>query len=452
MHVRQVGRAMCGAVPATYNHHGRVTMFQVQRMYVKGFWGTHEVGVDLDPEVNFFIGPNGSGKTTLINLLAAVLTGNFPTLDRIPFDEILVDLLLVPDVTASEAKNKKAHIAVTKRTRGHNPIEYIEYKISRGDSGNDLLFSLDEYEERLLIRTGSRYVVDAYSKHQFDVRSALSSIVNVTWLSVYRTQLEERSRDGRTFESVIDKRLEELGNALVRYLSELNSQKDSHLRSFQEYIFLSLLETPGGSDKPSSESDLTVDREIMIDVFRDINLTGPTVEKKIDQFFKNLSRSLAISPEGATAEDIAVLFNMDRIEKIINEWLALQEKLKIVFAPKQLYTQIINNLLRKKRIAINEKNEFYFESESGKTLTFSMLSSGEKLLLILLTEALLQKGRASVFIADEPELSLHVSWQEKLVPSLRQLNRSSQIIAATHSPDIVGRLTSRIIDMEAIIK
>jgi predicted ATPase len=80
-----------------------------------------------------------------------------------------------------------------------------------------------------------------------------------------------------------------------------------------------------------------------------------------------------------------------------------------------------------------------------------MLSSGEKQLLILLSEALLQRQTPAIFIADEPELSLHVTWQEKVVSSIRGLNNAAQILAATHSPDIVGALSSRTIDMETII-
>ena len=77
--------------------------------------------------------------------------------------------------------------------------------------------------------------------------------------------------------------------------------------------------------------------------------------------------------------------------------------------------------------------------------------SGEKQLLILLSETLLQRERPYIFIADEPELSLHVLWQEKLIASLRALNPAAQIIAATHSPDIVGALESQAIDMEELI-
>ena len=92
-----------------------------------------------------------------------------------------------------------------------------------------------------------------------------------------------------------------------------------------------------------------------------------------------------------------------------------------------------------------------FVTRTDKKLSPQMLSSGEKQLLILLSETLLQRQSPAVFIADEPELSLHVKWQEKLVPSLRELNASSQIIAATHSPDIVGPLSDRTIDMEVLL-
>ncbi|MNQ81639.1 hypothetical protein D3C85_966700 [compost metagenome] len=79
------------------------------------------------------------------------------------------------------------------------------------------------------------------------------------------------------------------------------------------------------------------------------------------------------------------------------------------------------------------------------------LSSGEKQLLIILGEALLQQSEACVYIADEPELSLHVYWQEELTKAISQLNRNAQIIFATHSPDIVGGHADKIIDMENLL-
>lgn len=65
------------------------------------------------------------------------------------------------------------------------------------------------------------------------------------------------------------------------------------------------------------------------------------------------------------------------------------------------------------------------------------LSSGEKQLLLLLLNALNHSERPTIFLLDEPEISLHLAWQEKLLDALHQINPDSQIIVATHSPAIV---------------
>jgi predicted ATP-dependent endonuclease of OLD family len=60
---------------------------------------------------------------------------------------------------------------------------------------------------------------------------------------------------------------------------------------------------------------------------------------------------------------------------------------------------------------------------------------------------LLNESTPCVFIADEPEISLHVSWQEMLAEVMGQLNSNMQVILATHSPDIVSKRTNNIISM-----
>ena len=51
-------------------------------------------------------------------------------------------------------------------------------------------------------------------------------------------------------------------------------------------------------------------------------------------------------------------------------------------------------------------------------------------------------------MADEPELSLHVLWQEKLINAMRGLNSDAQLIFATHSPDLVGAYSDSVQDMD----
>ena len=65
------------------------------------------------------------------------------------------------------------------------------------------------------------------------------------------------------------------------------------------------------------------------------------------------------------------------------------------------------------------------------------LSSGEKQFLIVMLTVLLQRKRESILIMDEPEISMHIDWQRKLLQSLNRLNPNCQLILATHSPGVI---------------
>ena len=100
----------------------------------------------------------------------------------------------------------------------------------------------------------------------------------------------------------------------------------------------------------------------------------------------------------------------------------------------------------------SDRNELIIQTDSGKKFPLNNLSSGEKQLIIILGESLLQQSTPHIYIADEPELSLHVAWQEKLVSSLKAINPNSQILFATHSPDIVSSYGTSVINIEKYIK
>ena len=108
-------------------------------------------------------------------------------------------------------------------------------------------------------------------------------------------------------------------------------------------------------------------------------------------------------------------------------------------------------MMQRKKFYINARNELEVITQSNKPLLLSQLSSGEKQLLIILGEAFLQQNKRFIYFADEPELSLHINWQENLVQHLKELNPNAQIIFATHSPDIVSCFGENIINMENII-
>ena len=119
-----------------------------------------------------------------------------------------------------------------------------------------------------------------------------------------------------------------------------------------------------------------------------------------------------------------------------------------IFAPLRLYKDIVDSFLEDKTIAVGEDGHLQIKLSSRSELDWRDLSSGEKQILILLTQALLRLDNPVVYMADEPELSLHVTWQEKLLESLVALGGHKQIIVATHSPDIVGQFRDNVITLE----
>ena len=81
-------------------------------------------------------------------------------------------------------------------------------------------------------------------------------------------------------------------------------------------------------------------------------------------------------------------------------------------------------------------NELRF-TQWGEQLSLYKLSSGEKQLLVILLTVLLQDSQPYVLFMDEPEVSLHIEWQERLINLVRDMNPNVQIILTTHSPAVV---------------
>ena len=83
-----------------------------------------------------------------------------------------------------------------------------------------------------------------------------------------------------------------------------------------------------------------------------------------------------------------------------------------------------------------DHNEIFFQS-MGEEIPSYKLSSGEKQMLIILLSVLVQNRKPCVLFMDEPEVSLHIEWQQRLVGLVRDLNPNVQIILTTHSPAVI---------------
>lgn len=84
-----------------------------------------------------------------------------------------------------------------------------------------------------------------------------------------------------------------------------------------------------------------------------------------------------------------------------------------------------------------EGEEWVFDNGGAGSLKLGQLSSGERQLVYILATAANTCGKQTLFLMDEPEVSLHLSWQEKIIDAIAAVNPGAQIIVVTHSPGIV---------------
>lgn len=105
--------------------------------------------------------------------------------------------------------------------------------------------------------------------------------------------------------------------------------------------------------------------------------------------------------------------------------------------PKKKFQDLIDDLFSEtgKKI-IRTENEIRF-SQIGETLFPYQLSSGEKQMLAILLTVLIEDNLPYVLFMDEPEVSLHIEWQKRLIDLILDLNPNVQIILTTHSPAVI---------------
>jgi predicted ATP-binding protein involved in virulence len=105
-----------------------------------------------------------------------------------------------------------------------------------------------------------------------------------------------------------------------------------------------------------------------------------------------------------------------------------------------LLKRIINKRFLYKEMTISKGRGFIFTNSKGVVLSPDDLSSGEQHELILFYELLFKVAPGSLILIDEPEISLHVVWQEQFLEDVLAVTRLSDIdvLLATHSPDIIA--------------
>jgi ABC-type lipoprotein export system ATPase subunit len=428
-----------------------VPNYFIEKIYIKNLWGRENISLHVHEDVNIIIGRNASGKTTILNLVYCALTADLVKLSQYAFEEIVIRL------SGFSSKSRKT-LRVTPVDEG------FVFKI--GKKSYDL--NLKALNKRVFVGRNIRFELIQARK---DLQDALRPLVPIVWLPVSRRIPVGLDRDedeigrARTLSTSshskmesVDVRLTDILERFKLYRVGLDAQLSDRYKDFEKNILgLILYQEDYDTFGKATFGGLTSDeQEQFVNAFKSAGLYDNKMESKIKSHFsavdttlKRLQEKVKKKEPVVDIDDFFIVPLISRTKSIIQYARDLEKKRENLFTPLTKYVEVINGFFNKKRISVGEDGELKvnFKSDKKEIDVFS-LSSGEKQLLILLTEALLWENKPVVYIADEPELSLHVTWQERLVESLMSIGQNTQIIIATHSPDIVGPYKDKIIDIE----
>lgn len=419
---------------------------------IKGLWGSQDVSINFHEKNNFIIGVNGTGKTTLINLLSAALTIDIEKLMRIEFNSL--------DIKFKEVGGtRRPSIRVSKNSDFVD--DGLTYEIKRAAKEDPIKATINPDFNRVFFETNdvTRMYKKRYQKNNaammYEIGSILDDLIKVSWLSVNRTDNTYNVDYEKKTMSTIDHKIINLNNDLVRYFSALSQQFSEHTIEFQKQSFLALISNEGAKAafQFSSSIDIEIERKKLIEVFEVLGVENKSYAKKLNDHFARVDKiKNNVNFIGISGDDFSVIYNSWRVHTLIADYDVLQTKKTNIFKPRDNFINLLNSMFGgRKNFSVSDKNELIVKTKDKRPIGLDELSSGEKQLLIILGETLLQHSKSVIYIADEPELSLHVIWQEQLTGAISKLNPNAQIIFATHSPDIVGANQDSIINMESIV-
>ncbi len=297
------------------------------------------------------------------------------------------------------------------------------------------------------------------------IKVELDRLVSVASLSVYRIggdpDPDVRERMSRRYASTVDVRLMSLMQRLTQYQLELSNQARVISSELQRDVLTSLLYS---EDKPKNRGykldfDEVAERHKLTSAYRQLGVSGQDIAKKIQDHISAVSKAVAdlkeIAKPGTDTKakppriDFAALEAFKLTTTVVGMSLSAEERTKSIFSQIDLFLATLKSFVPDKQFQF-QSGELVVITEGA--IPLAKLSSGEKQLLILFIEALLQRQQPYIFLADEPELSLHISWQRNIISAIRSINPNAQIIVATHSPEIAGKFRERIVDMEDILR
>ena len=154
--------------------------------------------------------------------------------------------------------------------------------------------------------------------------------------------------------------------------------------------------------------------------YKFINTINSNVIRDIPSYIATRRNYLATIEEDLTMKEIT--------NKVVNE-------INDIF-------NILELDVKLKGFSKDERTMPIFENSAGEEFDINDLSSGEKQLFLRTLSIKMLEPNNSIILIDEPELSLHPKWQQRIIEVYKKIGENNQIIVATHSPHILGSVSN----------
>jgi predicted ATP-binding protein involved in virulence len=401
----------------------------------------YDIPFDNEENLRILTGPNGFGKTMILNIIYNLFNQRFLFFQKLIFETITIHLdnsIRVEIIKKNETERSKVDFYFYKNDRRlesfsskddiFKQLENIIPYLKRLDTGqwfdrrNDVFLSMDEIEE---------YVENYYPEWEFIGEHPFKrkNQKNIHLLENLKVHLIKEQRLFKKVKS--GKRLSGNSEPNSSYMTDTIREYAKELRSI-------INDTLQNSLKISQELDSSFPKRLLSE-------TGKLNESDYNHRFGVLiEQQKKLRRYGLSESEQEVPAFDDTNAKVLFVYLNDTEKKLGVFesllARLELFTSILNERrFTFKSIKIDRERGFTFLTRQHKSLSLTDLSSGEQHEVVILYELIFRTEENTLVLIDEPEISLHITWQKEFINDLLRIIalKQVQVIIATHSPQII---------------